>query len=231
MSTEQQELAEAVATWLHYKTLTGLRELLNEASMTLTIAEFLAARHGREVTAEKAHPLFVTGAKGRPRQIDFVRMRRGENAWKAAYECKFNTDKEALIVADLCRLVCLAQCHGIGTPDLFFVFAGKFKAGERLINSRVNTGKNSRLSFFENLLLEGSDDKPNARNSFRLETLAARQKLVFREFSSTYNASLPSVIVTELKGWATSGTVACGIWRVTREKGSRLLSSADLDTQ
>jgi hypothetical protein len=229
MSTEQQELAEAVATWLHYKTLTGLRGLLNEASMTLPIAEFLAAKHGKEIVGEKRHPLFATGAPGRPRQIDFVRLRRGENAWLAAYECKFRTDNQTLIVADICRLVCLAQCEGIGSPDRFFVFAGKLRPGSRLIGSMFNTGNGSRLPFFDGLLLEGSGEQSQIRNSFRLEELMSRQKEAFREFASKHDKMLPSVIVTELQGWAVSGSEACGIWRVTQASGSKLLSLTDLD--
>jgi len=194
--------------------------------MTLPIAEYLAAKHGKEVKGEVNHPLFKTESRGRPKQIDFVRMRAGENAWLSAYECKFSTLNQALIVQDLCRLVCLSQSREtIGTPDRFFLYSGEMKDGSLLKSSQFNTGEGERRSFFGGLLSEDRDD-PNI--SFRIDSLHPNQRRRFIEFAKANKAKLPSVVESHLSGWAVSGKIACAIWRVTQSRGSILLSSEQM---
>jgi hypothetical protein len=230
MPTEQQELAEAVAAWLHYKSLTGLSGLLTEASMTLPIAEYLYSKHRSEIHGEREHPLFAKGARGRPKQVDFVRLRRGDKTSFAAYECKFRTTNQELIVADICRLVCLAQCRDkIGSPERYFILSNKLRKGSRLLDTMSNTGEGSRFSFFGNLLLEGRKKSSFEANSFKLLDLEPRQKEIFQRFAKKNNVALPSIIVSQLVGWAVTGDDACGIWRITQERGSVMTSADDLN--
>lgn len=230
MSSETQELSEAVVTWLHYKRLTGLGNLLKEYSITLPIAEYLTAKHGKEVQGEKAHPLFKTRDKGRPRQIDFVRVRGGEKTWFEAYECKFQTNDAARILDDICRLACLAQCRDdIGTPDRFFLYAGTMIANEPLMSTRNNVMGEKRQYFFSDLLSEEREENGHKdRKIFVLRNLREHQKKLFAKFANEYGAKIPSVIVTELAGMASSGGFGCAVWRVTQQKGSSLVSAIDL---
>ena len=164
MATEEEELAQTVAAWLNYKSLVGLKGQLSESMLTVPIAEYLASKHGREISMEVPHPLFRTGAKGRPKQLDFVREVRserktGESAlnaknWTMAMECKYQSDTAQRLIDDICRLAVLAQCRKeIGGPKRLFLFAGERNEQGEPLDVRINSGEEiGRVSVFDGVL-------------------------------------------------------------------------------
>ena len=227
MKSEAQEIAEVVSLWLHYKALTGLSGLLNEASMAVPIAEYLASRYGSEVQSERMHPLFHSAGRGRPKQLDFVRVKRGESTWHAAYESKFHSEGKSGIVDDLCRLACLSQVKNIGTPHRFLIFAGRRDRSEKLFSVNLNTGNGSREDFF-GALLSQDDAKMEEKHRFSLASILPGQRSYFYDFAKKYDARLPSIFVTELSGWYATGRFTCGVWKVLSARGSKLLSRDEL---
>jgi len=228
MVTEAQELSEAVTYWLHNKSLTGLGGLLNEASMAVPIAEYLAARYRKEVESEKAHPSFPDGGRGRPKQIDFVRVKHGDATWHAAYECKFQKPDFYAIAGDICRLVCLAQNRDIvGTPDRYFVFAAKLNGKGQLLEKGINTGFGQRKSYFDGVLPMGQDNV-NGKQTFEIKKLQKKQLAPFVKFAEENNILLPSKIVTKLSGWTQSSKYGCAVWKISSARGSTLLTRKEL---
>jgi len=227
MTSEAQEISEAVASWLHYKSLTGLRGLFTESSMAVPIAEYLSSRYGSEVETEKAHPLFDNGKKGRPKQIDFVRVRRGDRTWDAVYECKFQRPDFKNIVGDLCRLACLAQADGIGRPTRYFVFAGKPGPKGMPLEKSFNTGDGSRSSYFDGILRR-DESFVSIEFAFSIRDLHPKQFEVFKGFAENNQVSLPSRIVTKLSGWSKTSKYVCAVWQIKSAQGSKLRSAGEL---
>lgn len=229
MSTDPQVIANAVVSWLNYKNLTGLKGLFTEAAIGIPIAELLSTKYGQEIESERKHPVFDS-AKGRPRQIDFVRVKRDKLTWYAAYECKFMRISFEGIVSDLCRLLCLNQAKGIGKPEKYFIFAGKLGRDDELLKCEINTGDGSRIPAFKDILALGSCGKKgvDCKKSFRPIDLHPKQRQAFQTFARDYKVSLPSKIVTNLEGWCIHLEFGCAVWRVTAESGSRLLSHEEL---
>lgn len=218
-------MSEAVTHWLHYKSLTGLNGLLNESSMSVPIGEFLSSHYGREVESEKEHPLFASVGRGRPKQLDFVRVKRGERTWHAAYETKFQTLSFDQIVSDLCRLVCLNQAEGIGNPNKYFVYASRC-ADDKLLRNGFNTGDKGRLPYFEGILSRGLDEDAECR--IIMSELHQKQRKAFEVFAQDYCAKLPSRIVTRRVGFSSSGKYTCVIWRVRSARGTGLKTVEEL---
>jgi hypothetical protein len=226
MKSEAQEIAESVATWLHYKSLTGLNGLLNESSMAVPIAEYLSAKHGREVHSEKAHPLFSNNLKGRPKQLDFVRLKNNDDTWHAAYESKFDTVSFDLIVNDLCRLLCLAQASNVGSPRRYFIYGAQTE-GEKgiFLANKFNSGDGLRKSYFEAILPR----KMAVKNlTFRLKELHEKQLKVFRAFAKDHDVGLPSKIRVELGGLLKSGNYVCAVWQLWASQGSSLIKHGEM---
>lgn len=230
MATEEQRLCEAVASWLLYKSLTGLSSHLNESSMGVPIAEFLASQHGREIESERQHPRFKSKSAGRPKQIDFVRTKTSGTHWHAAYECKYQNDTKERLIADICRLLCLGDQEvraEIGTPKRFFVFAGKRNDADVPISLSINSAAGGRISIF-NGILRRSPAGLEERLTCRISDLDRRQVDHFVRFAKTNEVKLPSVFVSELKGLAIMSDYACSIWQIMSSKGSKLLSHEEL---
>lgn len=227
MKSEAQELSEAVASWLHYKSKVGLQQLLNEASMAVPIAEFLAARHGRDVQSEVAHPFFSQGGLGRPRQIDFVRSQRGnDNVWHSAYETKYQTKDFSAIMSDVCRLVCLAQAAGVGNPNRYFVYAAETPETGGILENEFNTGQGGRTPYYKGLLYK-TKKQLGKNQTFSIQNLEERQKSAFREFSKRYCVKIPSSMKIELTGFFRAGGYCCAVWQVWAAQGSKLIQASD----
>ena len=221
MTSEAQDICRAVVCWLEYKSLTGMSGLFSEASLAVPIAEFLSRKHGNEIKSEVPHPLFDIGSKGRPRQIDFVREARGEKRWHAAFECKFQNDSLSDVISDVCRLLCLSQVNGIPCGDRYFVFARKL-GEDNLLFSHGSYVEGSKMSRFEKILMHSKGDL-DTKNSFKIDELNKKQKNAFEAFAKKYKVPLPSQIVTKLCGLSQGEDYACAIWRISSEKGSKLL--------
>ena len=203
-----------------------MSNLLNESSMTVPIAEYLAAKYGREVQSEKDHPYFAS-EHGRPKQIDFVREKRGSENWHAAYECKFQTQSFHSIVNDICRLALLAQVAGVGSPHRYFIYAAKIAEDDTVLSNRFNTGCGDRLPYFDPIFLREADDVGES-NEFYLRNLHRKQLEAFRSFAKTNRVALPSGLKTTLVGWSATRSYKCLIWRITSLQGSVLLKRKDL---
>lgn len=241
MATEEEELAQTVAAWLNYKSLVGLKGQLSESMLTVPIAEYLASKHGREISMEVPHPLFRTGARGRPKQIDFVREVRGDKSqgdgakdernWKLAMECKYQSDTAQRLVDDICRLAVLAQCRKqVGGPKRLFLFAGERNEKRQRLDVRINSGgENGRVSVFEGVLRRFDDGDSWKKLTVDLRSLSKGQKRLFRNFCTEYGASMPSKLSTEMVGFGKSGRFSCTIWQVLSVSGTRLLTDADWD--
>ena len=225
MTSEAQDISRAVVCWLEYMSLTGMSGLFSEASLAVPIAEFLSRKHGDEIKSEVAHPQFDKGSKGRPRQIDFVREAKGKNRWHAAFECKFQKSSLPDVINDVCRLLCLSQDNGIPCSDRYFVFARKLGETKQLFDKEINVGS-ARQSAFHKILLQQEINR-DENNSFKISDLHQKQQDAFKKFSKEYNAQLPSQIVTKLCGFSQGLEYACAIWRISSEKGSKLLTLGD----
>lgn len=227
LETENQHLAEAVSSWLHYKSLTGLNGLFNEASMAVPIAEFLAAKHGAEIESERRHP--VMGAKtnsGRPPQIDFVRLKRSKRTWHAAYECKFKTTSYYSIATDICRLVSLSQEASVGKPRSYFVYATELGKADTILTNSFQ-GESGLQSYYEGILLRDMDSL-GKESSFSLSGLHKTQLQPFRAFCKKTKLSVPSTIKTRLEGYSESGKFTTAIWEVRGVSGSKQLRSKEI---
>ena len=228
MGGEPQELSEAVAFWLHYQRLTGLKGLLNESSMTLPIAEFLSVSHKKEIYSEMTHPLFKQIGGGRPRQIVFVRKTSNGKAWAAAYECKFDRQDFFSIINDLCRLVCLAQARcEIGSPERNFIFATRVNEKKEILSNGFNTGEGERRPYFDGILSIGRS-AVDIKKPFKINNLHTKQRSAFRTFCKNYRAKIPSKIVVELKGWCQTDLFACGVWKIRSSRGAKLLGAEEI---
>ena len=225
MTSEIQDMSRAVVCWLEYKSLTGMNGIFSEASLAVPIAEFLSRKYHNEIKSEVRHPTFDKKSDGRPRQIDFVREAKGEKRWHAAYECKFENSSLLDIISDVCRLLCLSQDKGIPCNDRYFIFARKLGEANLLFDRESNV-EGSRKSRFERILLQSKDDL-NKKNSFKISDLNEKQKKAFEFFAKKYKCQLPSQIVTKLCGWSQGSEYACGIWRISSEQGSKLLTFGD----
>ena len=229
--SEQQELTQAVAGWLSYKSLTGLRGHLNEASISVPITEFLSTRHGESMRSEVAHPLFKgEKRKGRPKQLDFVqRRRKGEGtSWLAAYECKFQTDLPSRMIADICRLLVLNQANGIGNPKRFFLLAGERKDPNIPLDRMINSTASGRISVFKDTLLR-QPSEINSQLSVRLNTLHAEQRSLYASFARENDVKIPSAFSTKLKGLSVAAKYSCAIWEIKAANGSKLLDASDIE--
>lgn len=222
MTSEIQDMSRAVVCWLEYKSLTGMSGLFSEASLAVPIAEFLSRKHGNEIKSEVAHPLFDTGAAGRPRQLDFVREAKGENKWHAAFECKFQNGSLTDVVNDVCRLLCLSQVKAFTCSNRYFIFARKLGGANLLLDSDLNIGA-GRQNAFDKIFLQQETDI-DQKNSFKIVDLHSRQRDAFAGFAKKYKKPLPSKIVTKLCGMSQGLEYACAIWRITSEKGSELVT-------
>lgn len=228
MPTEMQELSETVASWLLYKSFTGLRNVLSEASLAVPIGEFLASKHGREVIAEENHPVFRNGGRGRPWQLDFVRMRRGDRNWHSAYETKFSNLSFASIVRDIARLLCLSQADGIGNPDRFLIIADSFSETIPFLSLNINNPGGPRINAFEGILSVNNNVGEQVK-IFDLRNLSEGQKAPFMEFVNNSGVRLPSTIRTELVGLSDSNKrFVCGIWRISARQGHGLLDASGI---
>lgn len=224
MATEPQEICETVAGWFAYKSHTGLSQLFSEASLTVPIGEYLSTKHQGEVQSEKAHPLFKKSGRGRPKQIDFVRLKRGSDIWHAAYECKLLPSTVSRIVEDICRLTCLTQASCVGTPNRYLVVAGTASRFKELRDTKINAGQNSRICAYDGVL-SFSRSQPT-RN--KLRTLHRSQKRYFSDFAKKYEARLPSAIKTDLCGEANYERYGCWIWRISAVQGCKLLDAKEI---
>jgi len=228
VKSEAQEISETVASWFHYKSLTGLNGLLKESSMAVPIAEYLASKHGREVESEKAHPLFNSGGQGRPKQIDFVRVKHGDRTWHSAYETKFKTRNFDLIIGDLCRLLCLAQAVDVGNPGRFLIYAVKLEGDGAILDNKFNPGGHNRISYFENILPRPNTVGKNKDCVFKINELHAKQRSSFRKFAKSHKVELPSSVRVKLSGSFESGGFSCAVWQIWAQKGSTLLNHKEI---
>lgn len=224
--SEAQDIADCVTAWLAYKHKVGLADLLNESSMAVPIAEYLAARHGTQIKSEVAHPLFEAKKKGRPRQIDFVRYKSNNTAWHAAFETKFETTDLYKIAGDLCRLVCLAQAKNVGNPARYFVYSAKTTKGKAFLGSSFNDAS-GRKSYFDGVLSRDVQElgKPLA---VRINGLHDKQRKPFRLFAREYKTKIPSTFKINLKGWTEFGGFTCAVWQVLAARGSTLISAEEM---
>jgi hypothetical protein len=229
--TETQELCDAVASWLCYKSLTGLKSHLHEAMMGVPIAEYLSTKHGKEIESEVKHPVLDTGGKGRPKQVDFVRRKKRGGDWHAVYECKYQTDTPIRLISDIGRLLTLRQSStsessmvkSVGNPKRYFVFAGERDSIDRPLDRKINMGKDGHKSVFEGILLRRVTDLNDIKR-VNLNSLNDAQTELFRSFAKSNTVLLPSVFLTRLKGIAISAKYSCAVWEISSAKGSKLLS-------
>jgi hypothetical protein len=140
------EICGAVAYWLNYKNLTGLSGLFSEASLTVPIAEYLKTKRVHSLMTEVNHPGY-SHSFGRPRQIDFVALKRN-GGWSFAIEVKFFPTPIQQVVNDIGRLLVLNKpgC------EKFFVMAGPSgNKGEKSFQININIDhkrKNVMRRFF-----------------------------------------------------------------------------------
>jgi hypothetical protein len=231
MASETQELSEAIVSWLTYKNHTGLKGLLREGSLSIPIAEFLSSGDRRNLKPEVTHPRFRNDRKGRPVQLDFVRLREGEATWYAAYESKFGSPSFSAIVEDICRLACLSGCPEINVGNRYLVIADTYRDPDSFLSIRVNAG-GGRIHALDGILHRTSD---NFEEELRFDVLALhdRQKVAFEEFARSYANSddepiVPQHIRTRLVGLSRSSSFICGVWRVSLVQNTRWLACKDI---
>lgn len=224
--SDEQELCEAVAAWLSYKSLTGLSGHLNEGSIGVPIAEYLTTRFNTEVKSEQQHPMFKSPKRGRPKQVDFVRAKNRGNDWHSVYECKYQEDTAHRLIADICRLTCLAQTGERGRPRRYFVLAGKRKRHGEPIDRLINAN-GRRISVFQDILLR-DPESINKPKTVKLNSLAPSQIRYFEDFARENDVRLSSSMVTELVGFALAGSYACSVWELKSSKGSKLLNADEI---
>lgn len=226
MASEPQEIAECVTSWLHYKSLTGLKGLFNESSLAVPIAEYLAVNHRREVKSEVNHPSFPKSGSGRPKQLDFVREKQGEKNWHAAYETKFQTQNFERIIFDICRLLCLSSVETIRTQNRYLIYAAAVEKGGGILENRFNSD-GGRQEYFESILPRRNDSDEDI--SFRITDLHPKQRLPFKSFlKENKKLQLPTVIKVRREGWSTSDRFICAVWRVSGSQGAGLIGHKDL---
>ena len=228
MATESQEIAEVVSSWLHYKSLTGLRDLFNEASMAAPIAEYLAVSYGKEVRSELVHPVLAKKkGKGRPAQIDFVHEKRSVGSWHTAFECKFQTSDYYKIVWDICRLVVLSQAENIGRPKRKLVYAAKLDAKNDLLGNSFRPGDGPLQGYFDGILPR-SEEEQGTSATFTLTDLHDKKLKAFRMFARDHQVGLPSRLKIELSGYSRVGGFVCCVWTIQAAQGSVLKSHEEL---
>jgi len=96
-------LTRAVSSWLAYKHLTGLAGLLNEASLSVPISEFLTHNAtGYEILGQEKHSNFPD----QDRRLDFVAKRK---RWVFVIETKSLPFGRQEFIDDLSRLALLVD--------------------------------------------------------------------------------------------------------------------------
>lgn len=212
----EQDVCEAVSSWLSYKSLTGLRSLINESSIKVPISEFLSTNSKLTIQAEVPHPKFRTGGRGRPKQIDYVIKGKG-NRWDEVYETKYHPDTPQRVIDDLCRLICLSHNGALGNPRRYFLFAGRLQDGSADLSQKVQIG-GGKVELFSNMLLMSSQDV-GTKVVVEPETLEAKRRNMFASFCEEYDIELPTKFESVLCGRANAGRYIVYLWRLSQRRG------------
>jgi hypothetical protein len=231
-ATLHSRLTRAVSSWLSYKTLTGLEGLINEASLSVPIAEFLTHNTKYEILGQEDHPQFGN------RKLDFVAKKRGSDSWVFAVETKsLPLGDPQRFVDDILRLALLNR-PGVRR---YFLVAGKLSEADwkRLKVERDKAkGKVTgplRVPFRRLINVKGSARCDVVglflRNDYHIKSvdLTKIDKLVgeyVRDFKERYEPkTIPGRYVTELKSWNRKNRFVAAIWEIKIKQGKAIFSS------
>lgn len=137
------ELASAIQHWLDYQVLCRRGMLVSEAYLAQPVGEYLRAHHSGEIRAEWSIPGLQTGARGRPRQLDYALLSRDSSRLVAAIEAKWVTSRRIepqRIVDDLLRLESVRSDQGQSVTRFFLVAGLSSDFNAYFLNAQVRAG-------------------------------------------------------------------------------------------
>ena len=224
MNTEN--LARAIVHWLAYERLCNREHLLSESMLTVPVGQFLNSTQKLRVEAELRYPAQQV-RRGRPRQMDFALIRRGERTVAHVVESKWITDDRDFkqeIFDDLLRL---ETCEYQDDEGRWFIVAGEQRHIDFSIrNTHLNTGNGQILAFNQVL----SFDVAQPRLNVRVADAADALKVLWRSAAERLGQLLlPLSITSSLITSAQSGNAAtdfqCLIWQIqsVRNRVTRLI--------
>lgn len=210
-----QNLAKAVVHWLAYERLCNRGHLLSEAMLTVPVGQFLNSTQTRRVDAERSYPNQPV-QRGRPKQIDFVLVRRGQGTVAHLIETKWITVDRVFkqeIINDLLRL---ETCQFYDEEGRWLVVAGQTNHVRASIQeTRINTGGGTALLFEDILSFDETQPRLNVRVG---DAVAAHRKLWATAAAEMQQPDLPLSITTKLASIATSGRLdsdfQCVVWQI-----------------
>jgi len=232
--TRNKLLTRAVSSWLAYKHLTGLAGLLNEASLSVPIAEFLTHRTTYNIVGQENHPNFPGKGVGRKRQLDFVA--KTAKRWAFVIETKALPLERQGFIDDLLRLALLNK-PGV---HRYFLVAGELTSADwKYLKSKRNKAKgkiNGALRVPFRLLINVPQSRRKdlvsllLRRDYREKTVDLKKigkytKKYISKFQRRYNRDkLPGQYITKLISWNRKNRFIAVIWEVKINPGRASVS-------
>lgn len=228
-------LTRAVSSWLAYKHLTGMAGLLNEATLSVPVAEFLTHNTRYDIVGQEPHPNFPGKGIGGGRRLDFVAKTAG-GGWVFVIETKtFPLVREGF-VDDLLRLALLKKP---GTLRYFLV-AGELPSSDwRYLKTARNKAKGqitgaTRVPFRLLVNVKGSPRKDLVRLFLRddykaktvdLKNISKVTRKYLKSFQKRYRQrTIPGRYVTTLKSYSRKNRFVAVIWEIKIKQGGSITS-------
>lgn len=208
-------LAKAVVHWLGYERLCNRGHLLSEAMLTVPIGQFLNSTQTRRVDAEKSYPTQPV-RRGRPRQMDFALVRRGEGTVAHIIESKWITtgrDFKQEIINDLLRL---ETCEINDEEGRWFVIAGQVNHIATSVRQvHINVGGGQALAFQNVLSFDQAHPSLNVRVGDVAQPYRRFWVIAANELGQTV---LPLSVTIKLAALSISGDddtdFQCVVWQI-----------------
>ena len=183
--------------------------------LTVPVGQFLNSTQTRRVDAERSYPNQLV-QRGRPKQIDFVLVRRGQGTDAHLIETKWITVDRVFkqeIINDLLRL---ETCEFNNEEGRWFVVAGQTNHIRTSIQeTRISIGGGTALLFADVLSFDEAQPRFNVRVG---DAQLAHRKLWAAAAAEMRQTDLPLSINTKLASIATSGQLdtdfQCVVWQI-----------------
>ncbi len=214
--SEVSELAQATTAWLTYKDLTGAKGLLNEASLSMPILEFLTRKTIFEILREVPHPNFPRVGRGRPKQLDFVARRSGVG-WVFVLETKFGRSSPDSLINDIMRLALLPSA----TAKRFLLLSADLRMPQPPFSYQVYRGDNTPGQDFFDVVLRWRPDQGADQHFIDLRNIDERFRRKFAAFQEAYRQpNLPNMLNLFHLASCSTELYATHIWQISMRQGT-----------
>lgn len=213
------ELCRTIHHWLAFQRSCGRLSLFSEAYLAQPVGEFIRAHHSGPIRPEWTIPDLKSGARGRPRQLDYVLLSRDTGRLIAAIEAKWVKAKPVdpqRIINDLLRLERLRDNTGQAVLR-YFVVAGISRDFERYFRSRKVRSKDREQDFLRPVL----DRSKTRKKRVRVHGVGNPWKGYYENFAETYGVELPRGFITKRLESCDADGVSVWLWKVMSRKNRR----------